>query len=49
MNTQTLKEYILSGKADAKLRRLYGAANVNFQKDRYITAIDRFTELFGDS
>ena len=49
MNTTALKEYILSGKADTKLRRLYGSSNVALQKERYAKAIDKFTELFGDS
>lgn len=49
MNTSALKTYIESGKADAKLRRLYGASKVSSQKERYINAIDKFTELFGDS
>ena len=45
MNNQTLKNAILSGKADEQFALLY--QNTLVARDRYAKAIDKFTDIFG--
>jgi galactokinase len=47
MNASELKEQIASGKADARLQEVY-KNHAAAQKERYISAIDKFISLYGD-
>ncbi len=47
MNNSTLKNAILSGKADEQFAVLY--QDVNIARERYAKAIDKFTDIFGSS
>ncbi len=47
MNNQTLKNAILSGKADEQFSTLY--QDVEVARERYVKAIDKFTDIFGMS
>jgi len=48
MTNTNLKSHITNGNLDPKFTELYGADNVLASRDRYINAIDKFTELFGE-
>ena len=48
MNAYQTKQHILSGALDEKFTYIYGAAALDFQKTRYIEAIDRYFEIYGD-
>ncbi len=47
MNNSTLKNLIVSGKADEQFALLY--QDVDVARDRYANAIDKFTNIFGNS
>ncbi len=49
MNSVQLKQYIASGNLDGIFTDLYGADKISYQRERYMEAIDGFTENFGDS
>lgn len=48
MNCTQLKNYIKEGALDEKLSSLYGKENVGAAHERYLCAIDSFTERFGE-
>ncbi len=48
MNTKELIRAFESGTADKILTELYGAKNIERQKERYISAIEKFAELYGE-
>ena len=48
MNIADTKKYICTGALDEKLSYIYGAEAVEFQKKRYIDAIDAFTAIYGE-
>ena len=48
MNVYETKQQILSGALDKKLTYIYGASALEFQKGRYLDAIDRYSEIYGD-
>ena len=47
MNTNQMKEYLLSGALDAKLVHIYGESALSMQKARYASAIDAFAAQYG--
>ncbi len=49
MNATELKKFISEGKLDEKLITLYGEANVEARKERYLRAVDSYVALYGDS
>ncbi len=49
MKAKNLKENIKAGALDAILKRIYGEDAVAAQRARYVSAIDEFTALYGDS
>ncbi len=48
MNTTMTKAQINSGALDKTLTYIYGEAALDFQKKRYISAIDEFEKIYGD-
>ena len=48
MNVYETKQQILSGALDEKLTYIYGASALEFQKARYLDAIDRYFAIYGD-
>ena len=48
MNSQQLINAIRSGSLDDKLSALYGQSALSAAKERYINAIDKFAETYGD-
>ena len=49
MKNTELKQWILDGKLDEKLAFLYGSENLDAQKERYLSVLQKTLELFGDS
>ena len=47
MNIETLIYKIKNGALDSVFSRLYGKGNVEAQKNRYISAVEEFADLFG--
>ncbi len=41
-------KYVSAGKLDGVLSHLYGSDKIEEQKERYLSAIDRFSALYGD-
>ena len=41
------KKLILAGETDGVLTKLYTAEGISAEKERYLTALDRFSEVFG--
>ncbi len=48
MNVNEMKNFILDGKLDATMTRLYGEAAVPAQRARYAKALDEFAALYGN-
>ena len=49
MNVKELKNLINNGAYDQKFTNLYDENSLDFQKNRYITAIENFEELYGEN
>ena len=47
MNTSALQQALQAGRLDEALTRVYGQAQLQAQRDRFVTAVQRFDELFG--
>ena len=47
MNTSELQQALQAGRLDEALTRVYGQAQLQAQRDRFVTAVQRFDELFG--
>lgn len=48
MNTNELRTYIAEGKLDATLCKLYGEANVDKQRARYLSTVDGYMTKYGE-
>jgi len=48
MKSFEMKSYLSAGKLDGVLMRLYSSDELEAQRARYLSAIDRFSELYGD-
>lgn len=47
MNTSELQQALQAGRLDEALTRVYGQAQLQAQRARFVTAVQRFDELFG--
>jgi galactokinase len=48
MKTTQLLNYIKEGKLDSRLADIYGSENVASQKERYVSAVSDFYEIYGE-
>jgi galactokinase len=48
MKTTQLLNYIKEGKLDTRLADIYGSENVASQKERYVSAVSDFYEIYGE-
>ena len=49
MKTTEIKEQVVSGKYDALIEDLYADPSLlDYQKQRYVAALDKYQTLFGD-
>ena len=48
MKTTQLLNYIKEGKLDSRLADIYGSENVASQKERYVSAVSDFLEIYGE-
>ena len=48
MKTTQLLNYIKEGKLDSRLADIYGGENVASQKERYVSAVSDFLEIYGE-